>query len=333
MDSKNVLLSVALFTAVGLVGCQAVKNDQKLSTSDVSHQINQVSWGKSGELFRKPNDENLKANESRIVFFRDTDASQQPKNINIGIGLDNVFQSSLQNGHYSEQIVCRGSHVINASFLNEKDSNIVSYAENYQFVPQTTTYLKVDLSKTGSPNVQQISANEALPLLQQSTRQTHQISRVPSDCNAVNQTQQSQTLPNQNLPSRDLSQQPSRESVADTPIDAQNLKQFKVLFDFDSAAIKNNNSAVLDGMANFIQSYPKTDIVLEGHTDNRGAESYNLKLSQSRADRVKNILVDKYGMESSRLRAVGYGETMPIDTNATEQGRQNNRRVVATISQ
>ena len=72
---------------------------------------------------------------------------------------------------------------------------------------------------------------------------------------------------------------------------------------------------------------------MEGHTDSRGSESYNLQLSQKRANTVKNILVDKYGMQPSRLRAVGYGEAMPIDINDTEEGRQNNRRVVATVSE
>lgn len=331
MDSKNVLLSAALLSVVGLVGCQTIKDDQMLSTSNASNQVKQVGWGKSGELFRQPMDENLKANESRIVFFRDANNGVEPKNINIGIGLDNVFQSSLQNGHYSEQVVCHSSHIINASILNKETGKIVSYAKNYQLVPQTTTYLKVGLSNSGSPMVQQLSASDALPLLQQSTRQTHQISRVPSDCSAVNQIPTSQVTPKRSLPT--TSNTSTTEPVVTPQSDIKNLTQFNVLFDFDSTNIKNNNNAVLDGMANFIQSYPKTNVILEGHTDNRGSENYNLKLSQSRADSVKNILVDKYGMESSRLRAIGYGETMPIDTNDTEQGRQNNRRVVATVSQ
>lgn len=327
MDSKNVLLLSALLSIFGLVGCQTIKNDRVLSTSNASHQVKQVSWGKSGELFRKPIDENLKSNQSRIVFFRDANTSAEPKNINISIGLDNTFHSSLQNAHYSEQIVCHSSHIINASVLNEKSGDTVAYAENYQLAPQKTTYLKVGLSQSGSPTVQQLSANDALPLLQQSTRQTHQISRVPSDCSATNQMLPSQMSPKQNLPKT------SATPTANTQVDRKNLTQFNVLFDFDSTNIKNNNNAVLDGMADFIRAYPQTNVILEGHTDNRGSERYNLKLSQSRADNVKNTLVDNYGMEPSRLRAVGYGEAMPIDTNDTEQGRQNNRRVVATVGQ
>lgn len=329
MDSKNVLLSATLCAAVGLVGCQTMTNGQMSSSTDTNNRVNQVSWEGSGEPFRLPNDENLKANERRVIFFREANNSRQANNINIGIGLDNDFQASLKTGNYSEKVICNSAHIINASVLKE-NGDVVAYSENFQFAPQTTTYLKVSLAPNGRPVVQQVSANEALSSLRQTTRQNHQISRVPSECNMVNQTLPSQPLPNQNLP-----KEPIKEPMVNNQADMNNLRQFSVLFDFDSSNLKNNNknTAVLDGMASFIQSYPRTNIILEGHTDSRGPESYNLRLSQNRADRVKGILVDKYGMEPSRLRTVGYGETRPVDTNSTEQGRQNNRRVVATVSQ
>lgn len=326
MDSKGLLLSTTLFTLVGLVGCQTVPNNEIKFSSGDTQRVNQVGWEKSGELFRLPNDSDLKANERRIVFFRDAH-HEKKNNINIGIGLDNVFQTSLDNGHYSEKIICDNAQIINASVLKE-NGDIVSYSESFQFLPQKTTYIRVSLTATGKPVLQQISANEALSSLSQANRQTHQISRMPSDCSMTSQTLLSQPLPNQNLPKESV-----KKPIVNTPVDISDLKQFSVLFDFDSANLKNNNNAVLDGMASFIQSYPRTNITVEGHTDSRGSESYNLQLSQKRANTVKNILVDKYGMQPSRLRAVGYGEAMPIDTNDTEEGRQNNRRVVATVSE
>lgn len=324
MDSKGLLLSTTLFTLVGLVGCQTVPNDKiKISSSD-TQRVNQVGWEKSGELFRLPNDSDLKVNERRIVFFRDAH-HEKKNNINIGIGLDNVFQTSLDNGHYSEKIICDNAQIINASVLKE-NGDIVSYSEIFQFLPQKTTYIRVSLTAMGKPALQQISATEALSSLSQSNRQTHQISRMTSDCSMANQTLPSRPVPNQNLLTK-----PVNKPIVNAPVDTSDLKQFSVLFDFDSANLKNNKSAGLDGMASFIQSYPRTNMTVEGHTDSRGSDSYNLTLSQKRANTVKNILVDKYGMDPSRLRAVGYGETMPIDTNDTEEGRQNNRRVVATV--
>lgn len=318
MDSKNVLLSVTLCTAFSLLGCQTVKNDQVLHPSDASHQVKPVTWEKSGDMFRVPNDATLKDNESRIVFFRDAEGGEQPDNINIGIGSDNAFQVSLQEGYYSEKIICNTSPVINASVLNNASGDIASYPESYRLTPQTTTYLKVNLSKTGKPTVQQISADQALSSLHKSKRQTHQISRVSSDCNATNQTVRPELFDG---------------SERSTQTQIKNLSQFNVLFDFDSTDIKSNNGAVLDGMANVIQSYPKTAFTLEGHTDNKGPERYNLRLSQARANVVKGALVNQYGIDSRRLSAVGYGESMPVDTNSTEQGRRNNRRVIATVSQ
>ncbi|SLJ85274.1 OmpA family protein [Psychrobacter sp. DAB_AL43B] len=319
MDSRTILLSTAIFATIGLVGCQTIKTDPMLSTSDFSHQIKSVTWKKSGEVFYKPTNANLETNESRIVFFRDSHDSEQSSNINIGVGSDNLFQVSLKSGHYSELIICNASQTINAEILNSESGKVISHSKNYQFIPQTTTYLQVDLSETGRPVIKQIPADEALVLLNGSSQQTHQISRVVSDCTAA-------------TPSVALLQQPIAASTVDKPIEIKNPPQFNVLFDFDSAGIKSNHSAVLDGMANFIQSYPQMAVTLAGHTDNKGPESYNLKLSQSRANIVKNILVDQYGLETVRLSSIGHGETMPIDTNNTEEGRRNNRRVVAIVS-
>jgi OOP family OmpA-OmpF porin len=69
---------------------------------------------------------------------------------------------------------------------------------------------------------------------------------------------------------------------------------------------------------------------LAGHTDSQGSDAYNMKLSKDRAESVKAYLVSK-GVNPSRVEATGYGEAQPIDTNSTERGRQNNRRVEFTL--
>lgn len=319
MDSRNIFLSSILFAAIGLAGCQTVKTDSMLSTSDANHEIKPVIWEKSGEAFHERTNNDLATNESRVVFFRNSNEHEQSDNINIGIGSNNLFQASLKNGHYSDAIICSGSQIINVGKLNQESGKVISHSKNYQLIPQTTTYLQVGLSVDGSAVIEQIPADEALLLLNQKTRQAHQISRVLMNCNI---TIIAPTL--------------IRESIVATVVDNLEIKnpvQFNVLFDFDSAGIKSNHFTVLDGMANFIQSYPQMAVTLEGHTDNRGSESYNRKLSESRSSIVKNVLVDHYGIEAMRLRAIGYGETRPVDTNNTEQGRQNNRRVVAIVSQ
>ena len=66
---------------------------------------------------------------------------------------------------------------------------------------------------------------------------------------------------------------------------------------------------------------------IEGHTDSDGTEEHNSELSQNRANAVVNYLVRKYGVDANRLEAKGWGESKPIDSNDTAEGKANNRRV------
>ena len=81
-----------------------------------------------------------------------------------------------------------------------------------------------------------------------------------------------------------------------------------------------------------MKQYPMTDTVIEGHTDSVGTAAYNLSLSQRRAEAVRQVLIDQFKVDASRLTSVGYGEERPIADNRTAEGRQLNRRVVAVVS-
>ncbi|WP_298266494.1 OmpA family protein [Geobacter sp.] len=105
----------------------------------------------------------------------------------------------------------------------------------------------------------------------------------------------------------------------------------KIEFDIDKADIRPEYHEEIGRVADFMKTYPTTTAVIEGHTDNVGTYEYNMDLSRRRADSVVNYLVDKYGIERSRLSAKGYGYTRPIADNATEEGRQKNRRMEAII--
>ena len=102
-------------------------------------------------------------------------------------------------------------------------------------------------------------------------------------------------------------------------------------FDFDKAEVKSRYHYDIAKIANILKAYPDKELELEGHTDSMGTDAYNMKLSKQRAESVKKYLIQKFGIKESRISAFGYGESKPIATNDTEEGRQNNRRVVANI--
>ena len=104
-----------------------------------------------------------------------------------------------------------------------------------------------------------------------------------------------------------------------------------VQFDFDKAIVKPEYHNDIEKVANFLKAYPDAKTELEGHTCSIGTDQYNMKLGKRRADSVKAYLVDKFGISPSRLSTVSYGESKPVASNATEDERRKNRRVVATI--
>lgn len=103
-----------------------------------------------------------------------------------------------------------------------------------------------------------------------------------------------------------------------------------ILFDLNSTALKPGAKQQLEKMAEVMVRYPDNDILVTGHTDNTGSEKYNQDLSERRAKAVKNYLILK-GISAGRITSMGFGETMPVASNATPEGRRKNRRVEIEI--
>lgn len=103
-----------------------------------------------------------------------------------------------------------------------------------------------------------------------------------------------------------------------------------LLFDFDSYALREETMDNLDEFAETIQQYEDTEILIEGHTDAKGPEDYNEELSVDRAQSVADFLTSQ-GVSEDRLVIRGYGESQPVATNETPEGRQQNRRVEIAI--
>ena len=99
-----------------------------------------------------------------------------------------------------------------------------------------------------------------------------------------------------------------------------------VKFEFDKATLMDSAYPILDGIVAALRDHSEITVEIQGHTDGIGSDEYNMGLSQRRAETVMEYL-QRNGIDASRMTARGYGESQPIDTNDTAEGRANNRRV------
>ncbi len=103
-----------------------------------------------------------------------------------------------------------------------------------------------------------------------------------------------------------------------------------LLFGFDSYDLGQNSKSELIKLSEILNEYNETEILVAGHTDDIGSETYNQKLSEKRANAVANLLVGK-GVKRNRLVVIGFGESAPAYTNGTPVGQEKNRRVELAI--
>jgi OOP family OmpA-OmpF porin len=105
-----------------------------------------------------------------------------------------------------------------------------------------------------------------------------------------------------------------------------------VTFETNSATLTSTSRPVLDKVAAAMSKYPRLKVEVQGHTDSSGSDSHNMKLSQQRAESVREYLISQ-GVAASQMTAKGYGETEPVADNSSEAGRAQNRRVVLHVTE
>lgn len=103
-----------------------------------------------------------------------------------------------------------------------------------------------------------------------------------------------------------------------------------VYFDTNKSAVKGASATTLDKLAGIFKEYPKSIVLVEGHTDSAGPEDYNMNLSKQRAESVTNYLIAQ-GISPTRFTTKWYGENQPKADNATAEGKAKNRRVELAI--
>lgn len=131
-----------------------------------------------------------------------------------------------------------------------------------------------------------------------------------------------------------------QDKCADTPadlaVDANGcpipvVVKLKVNFDYDKADVKPQYHKELADFAEFMKQYPDVFVEIDGHTDSDGSDAYNQKLSQRRANSVRSYLIQKFGMDAKQLTAIGFGEAKPVASNASAEGKAQNRRIEAVL--
>lgn len=109
-------------------------------------------------------------------------------------------------------------------------------------------------------------------------------------------------------------------------------QSLRINFASESAEVRDIDADNIEEFAAFLTRFPNTDVLIEGHASARGDADYNMQLSTKRADAAKALLVNEYGIEATRIRTKGYGETQLLDKADTEQAHRKNRRITARVS-
>jgi outer membrane protein OmpA-like peptidoglycan-associated protein/opacity protein-like surface antigen len=132
-------------------------------------------------------------------------------------------------------------------------------------------------------------------------------------------------------PVEEMKKAPEAAPVVEQTIIEKGRVTMNVEFDTGKAVVKPDYYKEIEGVTDVLKKYPDLKIIVEGHTDNIGGEKYNNKLSQKRADAIKEVMVNKYQIDPARITAKGFGFSNPLGDNKTKEGRKQNRRVEAAV--
>lgn len=304
MKLQNYLLALSLTIPTATLTHAAITDDGN------NKRVGNVHWHKTGQLDPKSiNAQSIPANSASVYFIRPQDKDSLQTSANIAI--NDRFQVSLQPGNYSQINTCVGINQISAEITGHKNNDLLKNAISYNFQPNTTYYFNIDVDDNGNTHIAPLTQERAFELMQTKHRQEHQISRVVPNCAPA---------PEPITPPPASVSLPNRDTI-----------ELKILFDTDKSIVKPNYYQEIQQVADYMASHPNSTATIEGHTDNRASDKYNLTLSQRRVDAVRQVLIDQYGIAGNRLNAIGYGESRPIASNDTPEGRQQNRRVIAVF--
>ncbi|OAV08115.1 Major porin and structural outer membrane porin OprF [Moraxella catarrhalis] len=326
---KKTFLTAIVASTLMLSACQ--------STKPVTSAPAVVpTWTKSASADDGLFNPQLSDRTANLIFVRPQMNNLPDPNTSTNIILNDRFLVSLQDNHYSQAIVCAGDVALSAVATSLK-INQPSQTAQINIAPGQTQVFAVITDSKGAPVFAELSEQDMAHALNGTFRQSHQISRFyvnENDCPPPVQEPVVAVpvpvpvpVPMPVTPPPAPAPEPEAEYYVET---RPNLR-LNILFDFDKSNIKPQYQGEIIKAAEFLAQYPDAQAIIEGHTDSRGAENYNQKLSERRADAVKRALIAKHGINPNRISSQGFGESRPVATNDTDEGRQQNRRVILVI--
>ena len=312
MKTKKLFTTLALLTSSLLaIESHAVN----ILNESNSKAVGNVRWHlqsdtKPEDLITRP----IPKDNVSIFFVRPLD--NDPEQTSANIAINDRYQVSLQPGSFTQVYSCVGVNRLSTEVTGQKTNDLLANSIDFNLAPNNHYFFYVDVDSQGNSTIQPIESDKALGYLEGKRYQAHQITRVVPNCPIIKPSAPFITSP---LPAPVLEKEISIE--------------LEVLFDNDKAIVKQEYFNEVQKLAEFMQKYSNTSAIIEGHTDSNASDDYNQKLSERRANAIKQILISNFNISPDRLSAIGYGEQRPRATNKTAEGRQLNRRTIAVIKE
>lgn len=361
LNFQTKAIVVAVFSAFAMLGNTA-HAELTIDETRVKQVVDQAEWTLQKEVdATEVLDKAIPEGKSSLLFVRKNEDDAKETSVNVSV--DGRHQGSLQSGNFFQVYTCPGQIVLSVMTASNNSNDVSKNSVPFAVDENQHHFYDITVDEGGDAIINQVTKQIAMTLLADSDYQSHQISRVLQTCptlvtegatdgqnEAVSvvepesvdteqtpEPKQTQTS-EQADPVQTSANNPQAQQATDTQAQARSgeLKEptsvvLRILFDNNSANIKMKYLNDIENVVALMNEYLKTKASIEGHSDNIGDDEYNQQLSQLRAEAVRYLLIFNYGISPSRLEAIGYGESRPIASNDTEEGRILNRRVEAVI--
>jgi OOP family OmpA-OmpF porin len=234
-------------------------------------------------------------------------------------------------GNNNTQINAGGGlkYAINNTVSLRADFRLVDDVEDHHL--DNVTSLGVQMTFGGSSNNSTPSTNDSVEAYEQSYTQVE-----PEPAAQPQQAEQPEVInlePAEQVQEEPIAATPMTEETPQQPeIVAEPPGKINIQFGLNKTNVEQKFYPEIEKIAIFLKENPGSTVMIEGHTDNSGAASYNQKLSEKRAKAIAEVLTNTFEISATRVEAIGYGEERPFVENDTEAHREANRRVVAIIS-